>query len=155
MYDRQKAIEYAKKYAFHYNPNYFDFRNFGGDCTNFISQCLYAGNIKMDYDMNGWFYTSSYSRSPSWTSVEAFFNYGQNGKTFKLQEVDLYEVEVGDVVQFYSEPLKRFYHSVIVTEIIKPISIQNILVSSHDNSAYNKSLIEYHVTSVRYLKVIA
>ena len=36
-------IEYARRWAFSTNPAYYNFENIGGDCTNFVSQCLYAG----------------------------------------------------------------------------------------------------------------
>ena len=39
-YDRQKAIKYAKVWAYFRNPNYYNFDNIGGDCTNYISQCM-------------------------------------------------------------------------------------------------------------------
>ena len=42
-YDRQKAVAYARRWALGRNPAYFDFQDLGGDCTNFASQCLYAG----------------------------------------------------------------------------------------------------------------
>jgi hypothetical protein len=41
-YDRARALAYAEKWALSRNPAYFSFDGLGGDCTNFISQCLYA-----------------------------------------------------------------------------------------------------------------
>ena len=35
-YNRQKTIEYAKKWAYGRNNKYYNFDNIGGDCTNFI-----------------------------------------------------------------------------------------------------------------------
>ena len=37
-YNRQKAIEYAKKWAYGRNSNYYNFDSVGGDCTSFVSQ---------------------------------------------------------------------------------------------------------------------
>ena len=48
-YNREKAIEYANTWAYGRNPAYYDYSNLGGDCTNFISQCLYAGGGIMNY----------------------------------------------------------------------------------------------------------
>jgi len=154
MYNRNKAIEYAKTYVYNYNPAYYNFSNIGGDCTNFVSQCVHAGNKPMDYSPNGWFYNSSFSRSPSWTSVEDFWNYGLNGKSFKIIEVDIKNLEIGDIVQFYNSRTNRYYHNVIITKIIYPISIKNILVTSHDNNAYNKSLAMYGNIIHRFGKII-
>ena len=54
-YDRQKAKEYAKKWAYSRNPKYYNFDNVGGDCTSFISQCIYAGSGIMNYTKDiGW-----------------------------------------------------------------------------------------------------
>ena len=49
-YDRKQAIKYAKAWAYFRNPNYYNFDNIGGDCTNYISQCIYAGCRVMNYE---------------------------------------------------------------------------------------------------------
>jgi len=56
-YDRQAAKAYAHKWAIKEEPppgensgynrrNYHDYTGRGGDCTNFVSQCLRAGGIR-------------------------------------------------------------------------------------------------------------
>lgn len=154
MYNRIKAIEYAKKYVYNYNPAYYNFSNIGGDCTNFVSQCVLAGDKIMDYKPNGWFYNSLGSRSPAWTSVEEFWNYGLLGTSFKIKEVDISGLEIGDIIQFFNPQTKKYYHNVIITKILQPISIKNILVTSHDNNAYNKSLALYGNIAYRFGKII-
>ena len=55
-YDREKAVAYAHKWAYGRNPAYGDFSEMGGDCTNFVSQCLHAGGAPMNYTPTfGWF----------------------------------------------------------------------------------------------------
>lgn len=49
-YQREKAVEYAKKWAYRRNPNYYNYDAVGGDCTNFASQCIYAGSQVMNYN---------------------------------------------------------------------------------------------------------
>ena len=44
IYNREKVKEYAKKWAYGRNPKYYNFDSIGGDCTSFISQCIYAGS---------------------------------------------------------------------------------------------------------------
>jgi len=44
-YDRDDAVDYAIQYANTFNSYYDDFDRSHGDCTNFVSQCLYAGNL--------------------------------------------------------------------------------------------------------------
>lgn len=48
-YDRNKAKAYAKKWAYLRNPEYYDYTYLGGDCTNFISQCIFQGAPHMSY----------------------------------------------------------------------------------------------------------
>jgi hypothetical protein len=56
-YDRQNAVDYAHKWAYSRNPAYYDYENLGGDCTNFVSQCVYAGARVMIYGVCGWYYS--------------------------------------------------------------------------------------------------
>ena len=42
-YNANNAISYARRYCGKYNPSYANYRNMGGDCANFVSQCLIAG----------------------------------------------------------------------------------------------------------------
>ena len=42
-YDRRAAVAYAHQWAYGRNPDFYDYEEIGGDCTNFASQCLYAG----------------------------------------------------------------------------------------------------------------
>ncbi len=84
-YDATNAVAYAKKY--HGNnspsPNYYSFSNDGGDCTNFVSQCLKAGNMSMrkyDNDIwnnSNWYYYGSVRNWPtaysgSWAQASNF-----------------------------------------------------------------------------------
>ena len=58
-YNRENAVAYAKKWAYGRNPKYYDFSDLGGDCTNFASQCIYAGSGVMNYTPTyGWYYIS-------------------------------------------------------------------------------------------------
>ena len=69
-YNREKAVEYAHKWAFERNPAYYNFEGIGGDCTNFISQCIHAGGAPMNYTKDvGWYYSSPNNRSAAWSSV--------------------------------------------------------------------------------------
>lgn len=46
-YSGTAAAQYADTYWSTYNPAYPSFANKGGDCTNFVSQALFAGGIQM------------------------------------------------------------------------------------------------------------
>ena len=51
-YNREQACEYAKKWAYKRNPKYYNFDAVGGDCTSFVSQCIYAGIKEMNRQKN-------------------------------------------------------------------------------------------------------
>ena len=81
-YNRTDAVNYAKKWALLRNPNYYNFQNLGGDCTNFVSQSIYAGAKVMNLSHNrGWYYYSASNRSASWTSVEYLYEFLVNNQT--------------------------------------------------------------------------
>ena len=75
-YDRGAAVDYARRWALSRNPAFYDFSDIGGDCTNFVSQCIYAGAGVMNYTKDtGWYYISSSDRTPSWTGVEYLYDF--------------------------------------------------------------------------------
>jgi len=60
-YNVSNAIAYADKYCINYNTSYNSYKGRGGDCANFVSQCLYAGGFKQD---SVW-----YKHSVAWINV--------------------------------------------------------------------------------------
>lgn len=117
--NRNKMKSYARK---HYNDpsiNYYDFTNIGGDCTNFVSQVMRAGGVPFDNVGNEkWYYYSSSNRTPSWTSVEFLYKYLMNNTGFGLEAVksDIFNMEIGDIIQIDSNYDGIFNHSLIVVE---------------------------------------
>lgn len=84
QYDRHKAYNYAQKWAFKRNPIYYNFDNVGGDCTSFVSQCIFAGIGIMNYTKNtGWYYKNGNDKSPSWSGVEFLYNFLTNNKSVR------------------------------------------------------------------------
>ena len=70
-YDRKAAVRYAHQWAFSRNPAFYDYEELGGDCTNFASQCLYAGTGVMNFTPTfGWYYIDANQKAPAWTGVE-------------------------------------------------------------------------------------
>ena len=54
-YDRNAAVRYARRWAYGRNPAFYDYEHIGGDCTNFASQCVYAGSGVMNFTKDlGW-----------------------------------------------------------------------------------------------------
>ena len=79
-YNRENALAYARKYAFSQNSYFANLAGIGGNCTNFVSQSIYAGSCEMNYKPTfGWYFISLDDRSPSWTGVEYFYNFMVQG----------------------------------------------------------------------------
>ena len=51
-YNPDAAVAYARKYCQHYNKQYGNYAKSGGDCANFVSQCLIAGGQNLDGCVN-------------------------------------------------------------------------------------------------------
>lgn len=45
-YNATMAVSYAIAWCGSRNPDYYDYTNTGGDCVNFVSQCLAAGGAE-------------------------------------------------------------------------------------------------------------
>lgn len=149
-YNRQKAVDYALKWALGRNPAYYDFDYLGGDCTNFVSQCLYAGIPQMNYRRYGWYYINANNKSPSWTGVKYLYEFLINNKFEgpKGIVVDKNELEIGDIIQLSF--LNDVYgHSLIVT------SIENneIRICAHTIDSKNRLLDTYSYEKARFIKI--
>ena len=116
-YNANKAAEYALKHWNNYNSAYANFNPYGGDCANFVSQCLYAGGLPMT---NGWYYYSSNNRSGSWTGCTSMMSYFTNQGYTTILKPSASQVAVGDVIlyQFEGGDPGIYQHAAIITEII-------------------------------------
>lgn len=157
-YNRARAVQYAKKWALERNPLFIDFAGRGGDCTNFVSQCILAGCCTMNFTVDfGWYYISSENRAPAWSSVEFLYDFLTGDPIFISEnggvgpygiEVDATEAREGDVVQLADQD-GDFYHTLIITGFRNG----NTLVSAHTNDALDKPLSQYNYTSLRYIHI--
>jgi hypothetical protein len=117
IYDRESAVAYANAYWQHYNPQ---FKRFNDDCTNFISQCLYAGGMPIEDTGNrntGWWYRGIGQRaiwSYSWAVAHALYHYLLNRKGVKRVS-SAKELRLGDVICYDWEGDGRWNHNTIVT----------------------------------------
>lgn len=148
-YNRQKAKEYAKKWVYQRNPKYYNYDAIGGDCTNFISQCIYAGSGIMNYkDLYGWYYISANNKSPSWTGVEFLHNFLINNKGVGPFGEISNDIEIGDVIQLSFDGSK-FTHSLLV------VGIENgkILIATHTFDAYARELSSYSYRESRFIHI--
>lgn len=152
-YDREAAVEYARKWAFSRNPAYYNFNRLGGDCTNFASQCLFAGCGVMNFTPDtGWYYRSLNDRAAAWTGVEYFYRFLINnaaGAGPFAEEVPLDKLEIGDFVQL-GRDAGDFYHTPIVVGFARGVP----LVAAHTNDAYNRPLNAYAFERLRCLHIL-
>ena len=149
-YNRQKAVSYARKWALGRNPKYYDFQNVGGDCTNFASQCIFAGAGVMNYvPETGWFYRSASDRTASWTGVEYLYNFLVNNNFVGpyAEEVPQREVQIGDVVQLGTSK-GDFYHTPVITS-----TEPEIIVCAHTYDALDIPLSSYLYDQARFLHI--
>lgn len=149
-YDRQAAVNYARKWALKRNPNFYDFEAIGGDCTNFASQCILAGAGIMNYTpVTGWYYISASDRSPSWTGVEYLYNFLVGNKSVGpfASEVSRDQAQPGDIVQL-GDASGDFYHSPVILEV-SPV----ILVAAHTYDAVDRPLSSYIYAQARFLHI--
>lgn len=146
MYNRNSAVEYARKWALGRNPKYANFDGMGGDCTNFASQCLYAGGCKMNNTPTfGWYYYSLNNRAPAWTGVQYLQNFllrsakdiGPHAKVVELNELD-----PGDLIQL-GHNNNRFYHTLVVAKTNHNKNTNEIFVCSHTYNSIDRPLSSY------------
>ncbi len=151
-YDRTSAVIYAQKYAQKRNPKYFNFDKLGGNCTNFVSQCIYAGSKVMNFSPSlGWYYNSLNDRAPAWTGVNELYNFLTRnihiGPFGKLVNAD--SIMLGDIIEL-GRNNNDFYHSVIVSNIING----RIFVCSNTRDTLNVPLDYYSFYSARYIHIL-
>lgn len=137
---RHRAAAYANKYWRSYNPAYrrFDGNRGGGDCTNFVSQCMaasgwgYTGNLVWKNTDRSWFYLQwpPYT-SASWVNVGKFRSFALANKRTRLAS-HYYDMWHGNVIQYgYGT---AWHHSTIVTGR----SGKQPLLTYHSKDTHNK-----------------
>lgn len=149
-YNREIVVEYALKWALERNPKYYNYDKIGGDCTNFISQCLFAGTRQMNYRKNGWYYSDANNKSPSWTGVEFLYNFLIQNKYEgpKGKEILKEELQLGDIIQLSFDG-NIFGHTLIVSKIDNI----EIYVCAHTIDAKNRKLDSYNYKKIRYIMI--
>ena len=108
-FNASKAVEYARKYALNYNTDYQDLNEIGGDCTNFVSQCLHFGGLPKTEIWKP--YTSP------WINVNPLYYYLiKNGYAKELPMNS--KLKAGNVIQFFSNTKGYFTHTGIITKAL-------------------------------------
>lgn len=149
-YNREKAMAYARQWAHGRNPAYYDFSTQGGDCTNFISQCLYAGCGIMNYTKNtGWYYSSPANRAAAWSGVEFLHRFltGNKAEGPYAAENPLEQAQPGDVIQLSFDG-SVFGHSLLVAD-----TAPELLIATHSEDSFGRPLRSYPYQLARLLTI--
>lgn len=118
-YRRQDAVLYADRWWDDFNPQ---FAAFEVDCTNYISQCLFAGGAPINYTGkrdSGWWYKGyvggKEAWSYSWAVSNALERYLSSGSSVAEPVNRAEQLELGDVIVYDWDGNGAFQHSTIVT----------------------------------------
>lgn len=149
--DPAACVRYARRWAYGRNPAYYNFDGLGGDCTNFISQCLFAGGAVMNFTPDtGWYYKNLNNRAAAWTGVDFLYRFltsNTNVGPFG-EEIPLSGARPGDIVQL-GNGAGDFYHSLLVVANAGGTP----LLAAHTRDVYGAPLTAYSYGEARCLRV--
>lgn len=165
--DKDLGTRYAREYAIALEDKRIFYTAKDNDCTNFVSQCVWASLGAYDpndiektkkYINNGinmikgiWL-GNSYGVTLAWANVEEFWKLcttssagpkavGINNNR-PYTSINPKEIKVGDVLQIRKKSDIRYKHSVYVTYVAPNNKEYNgIYVSQHTYDKYNRSLV--------------
>ncbi len=155
-YDRRAAVLYAHEWAFGRNPRFYDYEKIGGDCTNFASQCLFAGAGIMNFTPTfGWYYIDANQKAPAWTGVVYLYDYlcrktPSVGPT--AREVPLSDLQPGDLVQLSFDG-ETYHHTPVVVQAAHAAAPEKVLLAAHSYDADNRPLSTYPYQKLRCLHI--
>lgn len=170
-YNRRQAVAYSYQWVDPIltirNNRWRSYDAMGGNCNNFISQCIHAGGIPMDHHgdwKRQWkwygddivYGQEAQGRSPSWTGVGEFYQYCLLNTGFGMvasPSRNLYAGEPGDIIQFGAAG--RWRHSVIITRIVTDEKgrVVDYLVNSNTTDRMDYPMSAYPYTDIRLIKI--
>ncbi|SDO66972.1 Putative amidase domain-containing protein [Paenibacillus sp. yr247] len=120
IYNRAKAAQYAETWWQTPNPKYEEFEV---DCTNFVSQCLFAGGAPMNYTGKrdlGWWYAGKKGNQELWSfswavanTLQTFLSHSRKGLHGHAVN-DPSELQPGDTISYDWDGDGRYQHNTIV-----------------------------------------
>ncbi|MBR0365894.1 MAG: amidase domain-containing protein [Clostridia bacterium] len=155
-YDRAWAVAYARRWALGRNPKYYDFSYIGGDCTNFASQCIFAGaGVMNKTPLTGWYYINANNRTPSWTGVEELYRFlvNNHGAGPRGRVVPLDNIREGDIVQLRFDGSERFGHSPVVVDAGRGTP-ETVLIAAHSRDSIDRPLSSYEYSEIRPIHIV-
>ena len=113
-YDRTRAVQYAAAWWNSFNPQFSAFQD---DCTNFISQCLWAGGMPMEAtgrrDKGWWYQGPNENWSYSWAVAHSLRWYLEVSGRAMLRKAAT-DLEVGDLIGYDWDGDNTWQHNTIV-----------------------------------------
>ncbi|MCM1327392.1 MAG: amidase domain-containing protein [Bacteroidales bacterium] len=176
IYSGSMGASYANKYAKSRNTYFYDA---GADCTNFVSQCIWAAyggwstsmsdtamknNITNKVRMTSTWYAGSGGGSPAWENVDRLWDYavgnsGNGPKARGYNDGGYYtgilpiDIAVGDVLQ-KSEDGSDYFHSmyVISTPGGSDPKYNEIMIAQHSSTPSVQALSEVFLIRGKYFR---
>lgn len=162
-YRRDLAAAYADRWWNQANPAYEEFEV---NCTNYISQSLFAGNSPMNYTgkrESGWWYKGRNGKRESWSyswavsNALAIFLSGKRNSGLRAAVISsAEELQLGDVIIYDWNGDGRFEHSTIVTAFDAagmPLVNANTVPSRHRYWDYRDSYAWTEQTKYRFFHI--
>jgi hypothetical protein len=148
-YRREAAVAYAERW---WNEPNLAYENFEVNCTNYVSQCLFAGGAPMNYTGrrdSGWWYKGYSNNQEAWSYSWAVANslqhllgragtYGLRADAVAMPE----SLQLGDVICYDWDGNGRIGHNTIVTAFTPegmPLVNANTVSSRHRYWDYRDS----------------
>jgi len=162
-YRREAAVAYAERWWNEPNGSY---ENFDVNCTNYVSQCIFAGGAPMNYTgrrESGWWYKGRANGQEHWSYSWAVANALQHLLT-QPHSVGLRatavgsanELQLGDVICYDWDGNGRFQHNTIVTAFTPdgmPLVNANTVSSRHRYWDYRDSYAWTEQTRYRFFHI--
>jgi len=155
-YDRSSAVSYANTWAESRNPDYYNFDPLGGDCTNYASQVLHAGDCVMDDSGSyQWYYYGIDDRAPAWTGVNELYTYLVNNWYTGPQadSTSVGSMQLGDIIQLDLKTEPGYEHSLVVVSVGSPPANSNIKINCHTEDRKDYPLTNFTWRAIRYLHI--
>ena len=140
------------------NPDYHYFQiygNIGGDCTNFVSQCLFAGGIEQVIDsVAPWWYKDKNNWAIAWINAHSLYWCLKIRDRQKLtgprgSEVDsVDELELGDLI-FYENINGGIDHVGIITGFRYGLPT----ITQHSPELVNISYLKTNKSKMYFMKI--
>ncbi len=114
----------------------------GGDCANFVSQCLYMGGLDMDRLWNisnykcwwGDYYGDDYSGS--FIRCDQLYNYLKHLGAQEIRNPSASQVDIGDVIIYSKFRAKEKSHSAICIDKVNGVPIMAAHTTDGKNAMY-------------------